>query len=128
MFITKQNTVEYNISDEIAQYAKVKNLDFIGTGGGYDYVFKKLKDGQEVILGLPNDVDGNVTEGSPSSLSEKCRIYIYANGLISGVGESNDEEKKLTGGGFVISGDDYIETSFDVINAKTAMNIMLEMK
>jgi hypothetical protein len=115
MFITKNNTVEYNISDEIAQYAKVKNLDFIGTGGGYDYVFKKLKNGQEIILGLPNDVDGNVTEGSPSSLSEKCRIYIYENGMLSGGFEQSN-------------GDDYTETSFDVINAKTAMNIMLEMK
>ena len=114
MFITN-NKIEYNISDEITEYAKVKNLDFIGTGGGYDYVFKKLKNGQEIILGLPNDVDGNVTEGSPSSLSEKCRIYIYENGMLSGGFEQSN-------------GDDYTETSFDVINAKTAMNIMLEMK
>ena len=115
MFITKHNKIEYNISDEIAQYAKVKNLDFIGTGGGYDYVFKKLKNGQEIILGLPDDVEGNVTEGSPSSLSEKCRIYIYANGLISGGFEQSN-------------GDDYTETSLDVINAKTAMNMIVEMK
>ena len=115
------------ITIEITEYAKVKNLDFIGTGG-YDYVYKKLKNGQEIILGLPNDVDGKCTEGSPSSLSDKSRIYIYANGLISGVEESNDVENKLTASGFVISGDDYIETSFDVLNAKTAMNIMVEMK
>ena len=115
MFITKHNKIEYNISDEITEYAKVKNLDFIGTGGGYDYVFKKLKNGKEIILGLPNDVDGTVTEGSPSSLSEKCRIYIYENGMLSGGFEQSN-------------GDDYTETSFDVINAKTAMNIMLEMK
>ena len=44
MKITIHNKIEYNISDEVTQYAKVKNLDFIGTGGGYDYVFKKLKD------------------------------------------------------------------------------------
>ena len=50
MFITN-NKIEYNISDEITEYAKVKNLDFIGTGGGYDYVFKKLKNGKEIILG-----------------------------------------------------------------------------
>ena len=73
---TPKRGIEMNISKEIQDYTStLKNDDwqdqFISTGGGFDYVWRKFDGGHEVVL------SGQCHDGSPDTLDEPAALFIY---------------------------------------------------
>jgi hypothetical protein len=60
-----------NINIDIQNYAERIGLDTIATGGGCDYVYRKLDNGWEVIISDPYDCS------SPDTLDDPACITIY---------------------------------------------------
>lgn len=68
----------YNISEEIVREAERHGLDAMATGGGMDYIFKKLgknEDGSPRVVLLCNADDA----GSPDRLSDRVDVQIMVN-------------------------------------------------
>lgn len=48
-------TSGYNVPDVLVAYGKKKGLELIGTGGSFDYLYRVLPDGRELVLGGVED-------------------------------------------------------------------------
>ncbi len=60
-----------NISKEVQTRAGELGLDAVSTGGGSDYIWRKLNNGIEVVL------SANIMDGSPETLAEPTHLAIY---------------------------------------------------
>lgn len=61
-----------NITDKVLRYAESKGLEGISTGGGCDYVYRKVGI-HDVIVASKTDPT------SPETLGESCDVIIFDN-------------------------------------------------
>jgi hypothetical protein len=77
------------ISKSILNYANSKGLDWISTGGGFDYIFKPIDfddiTGRDKFPTVPSPYRERVSmiltkeDGSPENLSDTCEVMIFLN-------------------------------------------------
>jgi hypothetical protein len=63
----------FNIAREVVEMADKYGLDFMSTGGGFDYVFKKTGKNDYNVAILCDNIAG----GSPENINNNCSVNIY---------------------------------------------------
>ena len=67
---TIANWKTHNIAPGVGKYAENLGLDFVGTGGGFDFVFRRFDSGAQATL---SDEYGR----PPASLNEPCSVLLH---------------------------------------------------